>query len=81
MIIIVHYLSRPCKSQFVARNSFDTGRIRFQRVNFFGEFRIVLFQFRNFIMERLILRLHTIILDQSHLAEDERDKEVNSKKS
>ncbi len=76
--VIVHYLPLPCKPQFISSDPFDAGRVASEGANIMHQSGVVLFERRDFCSKGFILRLHTVILQQPHLAQNKRFKKIEN---
>jgi hypothetical protein len=78
--IIVHDLTPARKSQFVPCDLFEVVGIGFQGTDLVRKSCIVLLQRRDLPRESIILRLHTVVFDHAHLAENNVCKKIKSEK-
>jgi hypothetical protein len=76
LTIIVHYLSRTRKPQFITGYPFDIGGIVFKGGDLLPESPIVLLEFGDLYRKIRALRLHPIVFYHSHLTHDAGDQKV-----
>src|SRR5208283_2639776 len=77
--IIIHYLPRTRKPQFIPRDPFNIGRVILQRMDSLPEVVIVSFQEGDFLGKCIILLLHPVVFYQSHLTENKRRQKISCK--
>jgi hypothetical protein len=79
--VIVHYLPRTRKPQFITGYPFDIGGIVFERGDFLPESAVVLLEFGNLYRKSCALRLHPIVFYHSHFTHDAGNQKVEPEKN